>query len=148
MLEAKDLGLSEKELKDISAEVLNHSTNPRNYGQMEDATCIGKCINEFNGEFVIVYQKLEDGIISDISFVTNGCKDMTVSGSLFTEMVKGDNISNAKSVKESLEQQLQNAPQTQKDAGTLVLKAFEASLEDLENSSEEMKIIIINKNEN
>lgn len=147
MVKAEDLGVSEEELKKITAEVMNHSNNPKNYGQMENPNCTGKCINEFNGEFVIVYLKVQDDNLSDISFVSNGCKDMVVAGSLFTEMVKGDSLTNAKEVKASLELQLQNAPQTQKDAGTLVLKAFDASIKHYEDNVDEMHTVIINKKE-
>ncbi len=127
MLKAKDLGLSDEELKSISAEVLNHSSNPRNYGEMKDSSCIGKCVNAQNEDMFILYQKISNGTIEDISFVSNGCKDMITAGSLFTEMVKEDMLENAIKAKESLENQLLNAPKTQKDAGTMVLKAFEAS---------------------
>lgn len=145
MIKAEELGVSEDELKKITAEVMNHSNNPKNYGQMENPSSTGKCVNEFNGEFVIVYLKVEDETLVDISFVSNGCKDMVVAGSLFTEMVKGDSLSNAKEVKSSLELQLINAPQTQKDAGTLVLKAFDASLTHLEQKVDEMFTVKINE---
>ena len=149
MIEPKELGLSDEELKKISAEVLEHSNNPRNYGVMNDPDAISRATNDFNNEAVIVYLKLSNETVEDITFVSNGCKDMVVSASLFTEMIKGDSVQNAKNVSGTMLKQIENAPDTQKDAASLVLLAFEGCFKYLENKEngieEEMYTIVINE---
>ena len=149
MTNPEDLGLSDEELKKISAEILDHSNNPRNYGVMNDPVAISRATNEFNNEAVIVYLKTSNDMIDDITFVSNGCKDMVVSASLFTEMIKGDTVANALDVSSSMLKQLDQAPDTQKDAASLVLLAFEGCFKYIENKSngieEEMYTIVINE---
>ncbi len=149
MVDTKDLGLSDEELKKFSAEILDHSNNPRNYGVMDDATAISRATNGLNNEAVIVYLKLEEQKVEKITFVSNGCKDMIVAASLFTEMITGDSVQNAQNVSATMLKQLENAPQTQKDAASLVLLAFDGCFKYIENQNngieEEMYTIVINK---
>ena len=149
MLDAKELGLSDEELKKISAEILDHSNNPRNYGVIDDVDAIARATNAINNEAVIVYLKLAGENVQKITFVSNGCKDMIVSASLFTEMITGDSVQNALNVSSTMLKQLENAPQTQKDAASLVLLAFEGCFKYIENQKngieEEMYTVVINK---
>lgn len=149
MTKAEKLGVSEEQLKKITAEVMNHSMAPKNYGKLESPNCIGRSINAENGDSLIMYQRIENDVIEEVSFVTEGCKDMVIAGSLFTEMIKGDTLENAQKTKENMLTMILNAPPTQKDVGLLVLKAFEAGIESLgtELSEDIDKINILKINE-
>ena len=79
----------------VSAEVLEHMMNPKNYGVMKDHDGVGMGVDKKTGEFAMVYIKLDGDILKDITFGCNACQDTVVAGSLFTEMVKGDTLDNA-----------------------------------------------------
>ena len=75
--------------------VIEHFTRPRNVGEMKGADGIGKASNDTDGDVVVVYIKVAEGRIVDISFQTFGCAAAIASSSLFTEMVKGKRVEEA-----------------------------------------------------
>ncbi len=75
--------------------VIEHFTNPRNVGEIKDADGVGKAANDVDGDVVVIYVKMKDDTIEDISFQTFGCVAAIASSSLFTEMVKGKHIAEA-----------------------------------------------------
>ena len=75
--------------------VIEHFNRPRNVGEMKGADGIGKASNDTDGDVVVVYIKVAEGRIVDISFQTFGCAAAIASSSMFTEMVKGRTIEEA-----------------------------------------------------
>ena len=75
--------------------VIEHFTRPRNVGEMKGADGIGKASNDTDGDVVVVYIKVAEGRVVDISFQTFGCAAAIASSSMFTEMVKGRTIEEA-----------------------------------------------------
>ena len=112
-------------INDIAIE---HLMNPKNYGNICCADGIGMGVDKQTGEFATIYLKLEQNIIQNIKFNTNGCADTVVAGSLFTEMVKGADLDYAISASDKLKKQLKNVPPKQQACSLLILKAFEAAL--------------------
>lgn len=90
-------------------EIARHFMQPENYGAIEDADCIGIGIEKSTRSYVIMYIKRNDTHILDIKFAANATQDVNTLGSLFTEMVKGDEISKALQTTLKLEQDLQQA---------------------------------------
>ena len=121
--------INEEERNRVTAEVLDHMMNPRNYGKMEGADGIGMGVDKKTGEFAMMYIKVEDHKISDISFGCNACQDTVVAGSLFTEMVKGDTLANAVKASLIMDEKLNIAPKRQQACSRMILKAFDAALE-------------------
>ena len=113
---------------EVSEIAIEHLMNPKNYGNICCADGIGMGFDKKTGEFAIIYMQLEDDIIKDIKFNTNGCADTVVAGSLFTEIVKGANLEYAIKASQKLKQQLKQAPPKQQACSLLVLKGFEAAL--------------------
>ena len=93
----------------LSAEIGKHFMQPENYGKLEDADCIGVGIDNTTNSYVIIYLKLNDTHITDVMFGSNATQDVNTLGSLFTEMIKGDEIVNALKTTLGLEQDLQKA---------------------------------------
>lgn len=143
--------LEKNDIKDVSAEVLEHMMNPKNYGKMEDADGVGMGVDDKTGEFVIFYIKVDTDteMIKDLSFVANGCQDTIVSGSLFSEMVNGDSVANATMAAKLMSEKLVNAPKKQQVCANMVLIAFEASLrhveEKMSGKDEEMYVLKTNE---
>jgi nitrogen fixation protein NifU and related proteins len=75
--------------------VIEHFTRPRNVGEMKGADGIGKAKNNTDGDVVVIYIKVAEGRVVDISFQTFGCAAAIASSSMFTEMVKGRTIEEA-----------------------------------------------------
>jgi len=78
-----------------SEKVIDHFTNPRNVGEMENADGIGEVGNVKCGDIMRMYLKINDNIIEDIKFMTYGCGSAIASSSMATELVKGMTIEEA-----------------------------------------------------
>ena len=79
-----------------SETVMDHFEHPRNVGKMEDADGIGEVGNAKCGDIMRMYIKVDDnGIITDVKFITFGCGSAIASSSMATEMIKGKPISEA-----------------------------------------------------
>ncbi len=80
-----------------SEKVMDHFSNPRNVGEIEDANAVGQVGNAKCGDIMKIYMDIEDDVIKDVKFKTFGCGAAIATSSMATEMVKG------KTVKEALE---------------------------------------------
>ena len=69
--------------------ILDHNRNPRNFGELADATRVVAGVNPLCGDKMTLYVKLGDGKIEDIRFKGTGCAISVASSSLMTERVKG-----------------------------------------------------------
>ena len=87
---------------------MDHFMNPRNVGEIEDASGVGTVGNAKCGDIMKVYLKIEDNVIQDAKFKTFGCGAAVATSSMATEMVIGKTIEEAlritnKSVAEALD---------------------------------------------
>lgn len=78
-----------------SEKVMDHFTNPRNVGKMEDADGIGEVGNAVCGDIMKMYIKVENDIITDVKFNTFGCGSAIATSSMATEMIKGKTVEEA-----------------------------------------------------
>lgn len=82
---------------EYSEKVMDHFMNPRNVGEIDDASGVGTVGNAKCGDIMKVSLKIEDGIVVDAKFKTFGCGAAIATSSMATEMIKG------KTIQESLE---------------------------------------------
>jgi nitrogen fixation NifU-like protein len=75
--------------------ILDHNRNPRNFGEIPDATRVVDGVNPLCGDKMTLYVKLGDGKIEDIRFRGTGCAISVASSSLMTERVKGTTVADA-----------------------------------------------------
>lgn len=78
-----------------SEKVMDHFTNPRNVGEIENASGIGEVGNAKCGDIMRVYLKVEDDKIVDCKFKTFGCGSAIASSSMATELIKGKTLDEA-----------------------------------------------------
>ena len=78
-----------------SEKVMDHFSNPRNVGEIEDANAVGVVGNAKCGDIMKMYMKIEDDIIKDVKFKTFGCGAAVATSSMATELVKGKTIDEA-----------------------------------------------------
>jgi nitrogen fixation NifU-like protein len=91
-----------------SDKVMEHFKNPRNVGEIEDASGVCDVGNPVCGDIMNIYLKVENNIITDAKFKTFGCGAAIASSSMATELVKGKTLEEAwevsnKAVAEALE---------------------------------------------
>ena len=129
----------------MSSETLEHLINPKNYGKLDEPSCVGVAVDEKTGEYVIFYTLLDDDIVKDVSYATNGCQDTVVIGSMFTDMIKGNNLEYANRAIQKMLEKLGGLTPQQQICADIVFSAFVASMKNLENlqngKKEEMHVL-------
>lgn len=66
--------------------VLDHLSNPRNIGTIENADGVGHIGNPADGDKITVYLKIENYRISEIKLKVFGCGAAIAAGSMMTEL--------------------------------------------------------------
>ncbi len=75
--------------------VMDHFSNPRNVGEIEDADGVGEVGNASCGDIMKIFLKVEDGIIQDVKFKTFGCGAAIATSSMVTELAIGKTLDEA-----------------------------------------------------
>ncbi|MFA5109951.1 MAG: Fe-S cluster assembly scaffold protein NifU [Desulfobaccales bacterium] len=78
--------------------VMDHFTNPRNTGVIEDADGIGEVGNPVCGDMMTFYIKVKDGRLADVKFQTFGCVAAIAVSSMVSEMAKGKSLDEARAI--------------------------------------------------
>ena len=79
-----------------SAKLMDHFTNPRNVGIIEDADGVGEVGNAKCGDIMRIYLKIDDNdVITDCKFKTFGCGAAIATSSMATELIKGHTVKEA-----------------------------------------------------
>ena len=76
-------------------QVMDHFMNPRNVGEIENASGVGTVGNAKCGDIMRIFIKVEDNVIVDVKFKTFGCGAAIATSSKATEMVMGKTIEEA-----------------------------------------------------
>ncbi|MBE2180390.1 MAG: SUF system NifU family Fe-S cluster assembly protein [Chthoniobacterales bacterium] len=78
------------ELADLYQEIiLDHNRRPRNYRDMPECTCSAEGNNPLCGDEVKVFVRVDEGKLSDVSFLGQGCAISKASASLMTAKTRG-----------------------------------------------------------
>ena len=114
-----------------SEKVLDHFSNPRNVGELEDANGVGEIGNAKCGDIMKIYLKIENDTIVDCKFQTFGCGAAVATSSMATELVKGKTVQEAlqltnKAVMEALD----GLPPVKVHCSVLAEEAIRAALID------------------
>ena len=79
-------------------QVMDHFMNPRNVGEIENASGVGTVGNAKCGDIMKIFIKVENKVIVDVKFKTFGCGAAIATSSKATEMVMGKTIDEALSI--------------------------------------------------
>ena len=71
--------------------VVDHVMNPRNVGNMDDASGFARITGPC-GDTVEIWLKVVDAIITESTFMTDGCGTTIAAGSIVTELAKGKTV--------------------------------------------------------
>ena len=77
-----------------SEKVMDHFSNPRNVGEIENASGVGTVGNAKCGDIMRMYLDIDEDtkIIKECKFKTFGCGAAVATSSMATELVKGKTI--------------------------------------------------------
>ena len=78
-----------------SGKVMDHFSNPRNVGEIENPSAVGEVGNAVCGDIMKIYLKIENNIITDVKFRTFGCGAAIATSSMATELIKGKSVDEA-----------------------------------------------------
>ena len=114
-----------------SEKVMDHFTNPRNVGEVENPDGVGEEGNPTCGDAMKLTIKVEGDIITDIKFKTFGCGAAIAVSSMVTEMAKGKTLDEAlKITKESVASELDGLPPQKMHCSNLGADALRKAIED------------------
>ena len=112
-------------------EVMDHFTNPRNMGEIDNADGVGEVGNAKCGDIMKMFLKIENGIIVDAKFKTYGCASAIATSSIATEMVKGHSVEEALALSnKAVVEALGGLPTHKIHCSVLAEQAIKAALED------------------
>ncbi len=119
-----------------SEKVLDHFTNPRNVGEINDADGVGQVGNPKCGDIMKMYLKIEDNIIVDAKFKTFGCGAAVATSSMATELVRGKTVDEALQItNKAVAEALDGLPPVKMHCSNLAEEAIRAAIEDYKRKS-------------
>ena len=115
-----------------SEKVMDHFTNPRNVGEIENASGVGTVGNAKCGDIMRIYLDIdENNIIKDVKFKTFGCGAAVATSSMATELVMGKTVEEAlKVTNKAVMEALDGLPPAKVHCSLLAEEAIHAALWD------------------
>jgi len=115
-----------------SEKVMDHFTNPRNVGEIEEASGVGEVGNPTCGDIMRISIKVNhQGVIEDVKFKTFGCGAAVATSSMVTEMVKGKTIDEALQItNKQVAEELDGLPPQKMHCSNLAADALHKAIAD------------------
>jgi len=116
-----------------SEQVMDHFSDPRNVGIIEDADGIGEVGNPVCGDMMTFYIKVRDEKIADVKYKTFGCVAAIAVSSKVSEMTKGKSLKEARALtKQAVAEALDGLPKEKMHCSNLGAQALNKAIEDYE----------------
>jgi nitrogen fixation NifU-like protein len=114
-----------------SAKVMDHFQNPRNVGDMPDASAEGRAGSPVCGDMLRLFLRLDGGRVSRATFKTFGCGAAIATSSILTELVKGKTVEElGKITNQQVADALGGLPPIKMHCSVLAEQALKSALED------------------
>ena len=115
-----------------SEKVMDHFTNPRNMGEIENASGVGTVGNAKCGDIMRIFLDIDENqVIRDCKFKTFGCGAAVATSSMATELVIGKTIYEALTVtNKAVMEALDGLPAVKVHCSVLAEEAIHAALWD------------------
>ncbi len=115
-----------------SEKVMDHFQNPRNVGEIADASGVGTVGNAKCGDIMRIYLDIDDNqVIRDVKFKTFGCGAAVATSSMATELVKGRTVEEAMQItNQAVMEALDGLPPVKVHCSLLAEEAIHAALWD------------------
>lgn len=117
---------------EYSEQVMEHFSNPRNVGEIENASGVGTVGNAKCGDIMRIYLDVDEKqVIRDCKFKTFGCGAAVATSSMATEMIKGKSVEEAlKLTNKAVMEALGGLPPVKVHCSLLAEEAVHAALWD------------------
>ncbi len=123
-----------------SEKVMDHFSNPRNVGEIENPSGEGTVGNPACGDIMKLTIKVEDDKITDVKFKTFGCGAAIATSSMVTELVKGKDLDEAEHISnDTVAEALDGLPPVKMHCSNLAADALHAAIEDYKKKHEGAK---------
>ena len=116
-----------------SEKVMDHFNNPRNVGEIENASGVGTVGNAKCGDIMRIYLDIDEEtkVIKECKFKTFGCGAAVATSSMATELVKGKTIYDALQItNKAVMEALDGLPPVKVHCSLLAEEAIHAALWD------------------
>lgn len=114
-----------------SEKVMDHFTNPRNVGEIENPSGVGTVGNAKCGDIMKIFIKVEDGKLVDVKFKTFGCAAAIATSSMATELILGKTIDEALELtNKAVAEALDGLPPVKMHCSVLAEEGIKAAIED------------------
>ena len=115
-----------------SEKVMDHFSNPRNVGEIENASGVGTVGNAKCGDIMRMFLDIDENqVIRDCKFKTFGCGAAVATSSMATELVKGKTIYEALQItNKAVMEALDGLPPVKVHSSLLAEEAIHAALWD------------------
>jgi nitrogen fixation protein NifU and related proteins len=114
--------------------VQEHSTNPRNVGEIPDADGCALIGDPECGDQMRLWIKVKAGRIQDIKFKSNGCAGAIAASSMCTELARGKTLDEAKQLTDDdIIIALEGIPEMGKNCSLSGIAALQAAIRDFES---------------
>lgn len=114
-------------------ETMERFLNPKHFGEMKDASAVGRVGNPKCGDQMTVYLKIKDGKIKNASFQTLGCAAAIATSDVICEMIIGKTIKKALSITEKeMIEKLEKLPAVKVHCSSLAISGLKKAIEDYE----------------
>ena len=116
-----------------SEKVMDHFSNPRNVGEIENASGVGTVGNAKCGDIMRIYLSVDEDtkVITDCKFKTFGCGAAVATSSMATELVKGKSIADAMALtNKAVAEALDGLPAHKLHCSVLAEEAIKSALKD------------------
>jgi nitrogen fixation protein NifU and related proteins len=111
--------------------VMDHFTNPRNVGEIEEADGVGQIGNPVCGDVMRISIAVDDDHIKDVKFKTFGCGAAVATSSMVTEMVMGKTLEEAADISnKAVAEALGGLPPNKMHCSNLAADALHLAIQD------------------
>jgi len=118
-----------------SEKVMDHFSNPRNVGTIENADGIGEVGNPTCGDMMTFNIRVEDNKLTDIKFKTFGCVAAIAVSSMVSDMAKGKTLDEARAItKKAVADSLDGLPKEKMHCSNLGAQALAKAIKDYEEN--------------
>ncbi len=116
--------------------IMDHFTNPRNVGELEEPSGVGEVGNMKCGDIMKISIKVNNGIIEEVKFKTFGCGAAIASSSVLTEMVKGKTLEEARKItNRHVAEELEGLPPVKLHCSNLAAEALQKAIQDYQDKN-------------
>ncbi len=111
--------------------VLDHFSNPRNIGEIAEASGVGSVGNPVDGDRITIYIKVADNCLTDIKAKVFGCAAAIAASSMVTVLAQGKTLTEALQItNEAVAEALQGLPPNKLRCSNIAADALHNAIAD------------------